>query len=44
MPYESLYLMRTGRLALDGRKRAATFDSPVSALRRHDEDVLTRFL
>ena len=44
MPYESLYLMHTGRLALDGRKRAATFDSLVSALRRHDEDVLTRFL
>lgn len=44
MPYESLYLMHTGRLALDGRKRAATFDSLVSALRRYDEDVLTRFL
>ena len=43
MPYESLYLMHTGRLALDG-KRAATFDSLVSALRRYDEDVLTRFL
>ena len=44
MPYESLYLMHAGRLALDGRKRAATFDSLVSALRRYDEDVLTRFL
>ena len=44
MPYESLYLMHAGRLALDGRKREATFDSLVSALRRHDEDVLTRFL
>lgn len=44
MPYESLYLMHTGRLALDGRKREATFDSLVSALRRYDEDVLTRFL
>lgn len=44
MPYESLYLMHMGRLALDGRKREATFDSLVSALRRHDEDVLTRFL
>lgn len=43
MPYESLYLMHAGRLALDG-KRAATFDSLVSALRRYDEDVLTRFL
>lgn len=44
MPYESLYLMHRGRLALDGRKRAATFESLVSALRRYDEDVLTRFL
>lgn len=43
MPYESLYLMHGGRLALEG-KRAATFDSLVSALRRYDEDVLTRFL
>ena len=40
VPYESLYLMHTGRVALDGA-RGRRRSTPSS---RRDEDVLTRFL
>lgn len=43
-PFEALYLMHTGRLTLFRSKRLLTFEAFLSMCRRHDPDILTRFL
>ncbi len=42
--FEALYLMHTGRLTLFRSKRLLTFEAFLSMCRRHDPDILTRFL
>ncbi len=42
--FEALYLMHTDRLTLFRSKRPLTFEAFLSMCRRHDPDVLTRFL
>ncbi|MDE0090999.1 MAG: tRNA-intron lyase [Thaumarchaeota archaeon] len=42
--FEALYLMHTDRLTLFRSKRLLTFEAFLSMCRRHDPDVLTRFL
>ena len=42
--FEALYLMHTDRLTLFRSKRPLTFEAFLSMCRRHDPDILTRFL
>lgn len=42
-PYEALYLMHAGRLAIAGRGQM-TFDSLFDLLARHDRNLMTKFL
>ena len=42
--FEALYLMHTDRLTLFRSKKPLTFEAFLSMCRRHDPDILTRFL
>ena len=42
--FEALYLMHTDRLTLFRSKRLLTFEAFLNMCRRHDPDILTRFL
>jgi len=42
--FEALYLMHTDRLTLFRSKRLLTFEAFLSMCRKHDPDILTRFL
>ena len=43
-PFESLYLLFTGRLALFREKKNIDFDSFLKICKKQDKDILTRFL
>ena len=43
-PFESLYLLYTGKLTLFKGKKKIDFDSFLQICKKHDKDILTKFL